>query len=91
MDELEFREINYCDNEVIFVSWSSKVINHNLTKEQYIDKYYDIKDYYLLDYVFCKNISITILPILSCEENNALYTILIEKIQIPIADTKKMC
>ena len=89
MDELEFREIYYCNKEVIFVSWLSKIRNHNLTKEQWIDKYGHIKGYYLPDYVFCKNNSICIFPILSCEENNELYTILIEKTHIPIADTKK--
>jgi len=90
LDELEFREVFYFGTKPGFVTWSCKVRDHNLSLEDYTLKYGSQNGYYLPGYVFCRGNSVSILPILSCKEDNTIYTALVEQARIPIGKESKL-
>lgn len=90
LDDLEFRDIIYIEDKINFVFLSCKVRNHNLSKTQYIEKYKNDKNYYFPQYVCLKQNNFSLLPILSCYENNNLYTIVIQQTKLPILEKKNI-
>tara|TARA_B100001094_G_scaffold331967_1_gene402154 strand:- start:2924 stop:3754 length:831 start_codon:yes stop_codon:yes gene_type:complete len=90
LDDLEFRDIFYIDNQVRFVSLICKIRDHELSFDEYIKQYNSYKNYYMPGYVFLTGDKFSLLPVLSCEENNNLYTIVLEQTRLPIVDIKKI-
>jgi len=89
LDDFEFRDIFYIGNNVGFVSFICKVRNHNLSIDEYKKKYDNDNNYYIPGYVFLRGDKFSLLPVLSCEENEHLYTIIVQQTRLPIVDTEK--
>lgn len=90
LDELQFREIFYFGSKPGFVTWDAKVRDHNLSIEEYSLKYGSQRGYYLPGYVFCRGDAVSILPILSCQEDGNTYTAVVEQARVPIAQQSKL-
>jgi len=90
LDEINFREIFYFGSKSGFITWEAKVRDHNLSIEEYTLKYGSPQGYYLPGYVFCRGDAVSILPILSCQEDDNIYTAVVQQARVPIAQQNKI-
>lgn len=90
LDEINFREIFYFGPKPGFVTWEAKVRDHVLSKEEYSLKYGSTRGYYIPGYVFCRGDAVSILPILSCQEDGITYTAVVQQARVPIAQQSKV-